>query len=519
MSKTLSNLVIRFAYLIENSKSYHRFRILLVDILENQYSHSKKFFDYFIIFLVLTTVGILVYEVRHPANEALIYYEYFAVFIFILEYIGRFILSFESHKQIIQDYEETQYFNIPFELRHSLISITKAKFAYIFSLSAIIDILAILPAYRPLRILRIFLLFRLFKVLKYSSALHQFVKIFIEKKTEMMMLLWLYLLVVFFAAIVFYIYEGGDANINVHSFADSLYWSFVTVATIGYGDITPRTEAGRLVVLVLIVVGIAVAAFFTAVVTSAMSEKLDVIKKDKVLTSINKAKQYILVCGFGKAGHMLVSNLLKNGHSVIVIDPNPEAFHQAELKNVNIIKDDASDIDLLKKIGLNTNIKSVVVLTEDDTINLSIILAIRSINKNIEIIARCNRFRTKNKLKIAGANDVVMANELLAKVAVGFIKSPIAYEAIDDILTDYKGAVINEVEIFQNSLFVGKNLSSVDFGRYNLTFIGITHNNDKAKFIFNPNKEEILIHAKDFLIVIGYERTIAEFRKYLQRGR
>jgi voltage-gated potassium channel len=348
--------------------------------------------------------------------------------------------------------------------------------------------------------------------------LHQFIKIFIEKKTEMVMLLWLYLLVVFFAAIVFYIYEGGEANQNVNSFADSLYWSFITVATIGYGDITPHTEAGRLVVLVLIVVGIAVAAFFTAVVTSAMGEKLDVIKKDKVLTSINKSKQYVLVCGFGKAGHMLVSNLLKNGHRVIVIDPNPEAFHQAELKNVNIIKDDASDIDLLKKIGLNTNIKSVVVLTEDDTVNLSIILAVRSINKHIEIISKCNRLRTKEKLKIAGANDLVMANGLLAKVAVGFIKSPIAYEAIEDILTDYRGAVINELEIFQNSHFVGKKLSAIDFGRFNLTFIGLTNNQDKMKLIFNPNKEEIEIQAKDFLVVIGYEKTIAEFKKYLQRA-
>lgn len=519
MSKSFSTKIVKFAYFIENSESYHRFRAFLIDILENQYSHYKKYFDYFIIFLVLTTVGILVYEVRHKVDHNLIYYEYFAVGVFILEYIGRFILSFESHKQIIKDYEESQYFNLPFELSSSLKTITKAKLAYIFSFTAIIDILAILPAYRPLRILRIFLLFRLFKVLRYSSALHQFMKIFIEKKTEMMMLLWLYLLVVFFAAIVFYIYEGGDANLNVNSFADSLYWSFITIATIGYGDITPHTEAGRLVVLVLIVVGIAVTAFFTAVVTSAMAEKLDIIKKNKVLTSINKTKKYILVCGFGKSGHMLVSNLLKNGHRVIVIDPNPEAFHQAELKNVNIIKDDASDIDLLKKIGLNTNIKSVVILTEDDTVNLSIILAIRSLNENIQIISKCNRQRTKEKLKIAGANELVMSNELLAKVAVGFIKSPIAYEAIDDILTDYKGAVINELEIFENSLFVGKSLSTINFDKFNLSFIGIAHNDEKMNFIFNPNKEEITIQEKDFLIIIGYEKTIAEFKKYLQRGK
>lgn len=519
MCKTFSRQVVRFAYFIENSNSYHRFRVFLFNLLENEFSGYKKIFDFFIVFLVITTVGILVYEVRHSVHEDLIYYEYFAVVIFILEYLGRFILSFESHKQIIKDYEESQYLNIPFKLTHSLKIITKEKLSYVFSISSIIDILAILPSYRPLRILRIFLLFRLFKILRYSSSLHQFSKIFVEKKTELILLLGLYLLVVFFSAIVFYIYEGGDINQNVNSFADSIYWSFITVATIGYGDITPHSEAGRLVVLVLIVAGIAVAAFFTAIVTSAMSDKLDIIKKTKTITSINKSKNYILVCGFGKAGHVLVENLLKSGHRVLVIDPNPEIFHQAELKSVNIIKDDASDIDLLEKIGLNTNIKSVVILTEDDTINLSIILAVRSLNKHIQIISKCNRQKTKEKLKIAGANELIMSNDLLAKIAVGFIRSPIAYEAIDDILTDYKGAVINEVELFQNSYFIGKSLSEVDFGRFNLTFIGITYNKDKSKFIFNPNKEELILKEKDFLIVIGYEKTIGEFKKYLQRSR
>ncbi len=517
MCRTFSRQIVRFAYFIENSKTYHKFRVFLFNILENEFSRYKKIFDLFIVFLVITTVGILIFEVRHTVPEDLIYYEYFAVTIFILEYIGRFILSFESHKQIIKDYEESQYLNMPFELTHSLKVIVKEKLSYVFSLGSIIDILAILPSYRPLRILRIFLLFRLFKVLKYSSSLHHFVKIFVEKKTELIMLLGLYLLVVFFAAIVFYIYEGGDVNHNVNSFADSVYWSFITVATIGYGDITPHSEAGRLVVLVLIVAGIAVAAFFTAIVTSAMSDKLDIIKKTKTLTNINKSKQYILVCGFGRAGHMLVGNLLKNGHRVLVIDPNPEIFHQAELHSVNIIKDDASDIDLLEKIGLNTNIKSVVILTEDDTINLSIILAVRSLNRDIPIISKCNRQRTKDKLKIAGANDLIMSNDLLAKIAIGFIKSPIAYEAIDDILTDYKGAVINEVEVFQNSHFVGKLLSEVNFEKFNLTFVGIAHNKEKKSFVFNPKREEIIIKQKDFLVVIGYEKTIAEFKKYLQR--
>jgi len=519
MSNKAQNRVVKFAYAIESSRSYHRFRTFLFNILENDFSSHKKYFDYLIIFLVISTVGILIYEVKNEVDESLRYYEYFAICFFILEWLGRFFISFESHKQIIKDYEESQYLNIEFTLSLSLKTIVREKLRYVFSIASIIDLLAILPSYRPLRILRIFLLFRFFKVLRYSTSLHYFIKIFIEKKTELMLLFLLYILIVFFCATVLYVYEGGGLNKNIHSFFDAIYWSFITVATIGYGDITPLSDAGKVATFVLILTGYVVVGFFTAIITSSMFEKLELIKNTKILTGVSKSKRYILVCGFGKTGHILVENLLKNGHNVLIIDKNPVIYHNAEVKNINIIKDDATNIDLLENIGLHTNIHSVVVLTDDDAVNLSIILSIRSINKHLPIIAKCNRFKTKEKLTIAGANQLIFPNGLMAKIALGFIKHPVAYEAIDDILNDTQGAVINELEIYGTSFFVGAKLSQIDFGRFNLTFLGVSYTQEKTDFVFNPNKEEIILKEKIFIVVIGYEKTINEFKKYLQRGR
>jgi len=159
----LANILIKSAYKIESSRCYHRFRKCLYNILINNGSVAKKYFDLTMIFLVLSTVAILVYEVKHTLPEWVNYYEYFAVFIFIIEWIGRFIVSFESHKQIIKDYEEAQFLNLEYKPIESIKTITKEKLKYVFSLASIVDLLAILPSYRPLRVLRIFLLFRLFK--------------------------------------------------------------------------------------------------------------------------------------------------------------------------------------------------------------------------------------------------------------------------------------------------------------------------------------------------------------------
>jgi len=512
----MNNITVNIAYKIEASKLHKSFRNFLYNTLINNSSKYKKLFDLSMIFLVISTVGILIYEVKHTLPAYIDYFEYFAVGIFILEWLGRLTISYESHKQIINDYEESQFLNIKYRLYDSIKIITKKKFEYIFSLSSIIDLLAILPSYRPLRILRIFLLFRLFKVLKYSSSLNIFTRVFIEKKLELTLLLLLYLLVIFFSATIIYIYEGNGLNPKIDTFIDAIYWSFITVSTIGYGDITPLSDAGRAATIILILAGYTVIAFFTSIVTSSIGEKLDSIKQSNTLSNIKKLKNYILVCGYGKTAQVLIDNLKDNNYNFLIIENNQSIIEEHQSAKVNIIKGDATNISLLKKIGINKNISKVIVLTSDDTINLSIILSIRSLNSSIPIICRSNRVKIKDKLLIAGANKLIELNDIASHVALGYLNSPVAYEAIDDILVDYKGAIMSEIEIFDNSNFKNKPLDSIEFENFNINFIGIVHSTNKDDFIFNPNKKTTIIHEKDYLIVIGYEKTINEFKTYIQ---
>jgi len=512
----MTDLLVKTAYRIESSKSYHRFRTFLVNILLNTNTRHKRIFDLFIIFLVISTVGILIYEVKNELPDEVIYYEYFAIFIFICEWIGRVIVSFESHKQILRDYEETQMLNIEYNIWHSLKIITKNKLQYIFSLSSIIDLLAILPSYRPLRILRIFLIFRLFKVLKYTHSLNQFIHVFVEKRYELSLLLVLYLLAIFFSGTILYVYEGNGLNLKVESFFDAMYWSFITVSTIGYGDITPQSDIGKTVTLILILTGYTVIAFFTSIVTSTISEKLDIIKENSALNNASKLDDFILVCGYGKMGQILVDNLRRHHYDVLVIDKDPSATDLAEKNRINVIKDDATSIDLLKKIGINKNVRSVIALSDDDEVNLSIILAVRSISDSINLVSRCNQEKTQRKLKIAGANEVFEIADAASLVGIGYMHKPVAYDAIDDILVDHRGAIINEIEIYETSRFIGKKLSEIDFDKYNITLLGIVENGDTNKFIFNPKRDGYVINAKDYLIVIGYELTIKHFKIYLE---
>ena len=508
----MTNLILKFSYFLESSRRYYATKHFIYQFLEDTHSKKKKYFDFLMIFLVLSTVGILIFEVNHKPIAWLNTYETVAIFIFIFEWLGRFWVISHSHKQIISDYEKSQLRNQPFKIYKSLKIVINTKIKFVFSPMSIIDLLAILPSYRPLRILRILMLFRLFKLLRYANSVKQFSDVFIEKRFEFFTLAILFFMAIAFGSTVIFIYEGAGVNQNINSFFDAVYWSFITISTVGFGDITPVTIEGKIATLFLVVGGLSVIAFFTSIVTTALSTRLVVLKEEKVIGEANALKDFVLICGYGQMGKILAEEFMKIKQQFIVIDYNDEMLEHANAQKILSIKGDATNPEFLSSIGINKGASTIIALTNDDAVNLSIILTARSQNKNINIIARANNSKIKNKLLIAGANEVIAANDIAALVATEYIGQPIAFEAIDDILLNNENAVMDEIEIVSSSKFIGHKLQTINFRDSNLILIGIIDMKNKQRFKFNPKKDQYILKEKDILVVIGYTESITNFR-------
>jgi voltage-gated potassium channel len=508
----VKDFLIKFAYFLKASQNYYKIKHLVFQILEDNNFLAKKYFDFFMIFLVLSTVAILIYEVDHKMLPWLDTYESVAIIIFIVEWLSRLWVSSNSREVIIKDYEKTQLLNQPYDPKKSIIKIINAKLAFIFSPMSIIDLLAILPYYRPLRILRILMLFRLFKILRYTNSIKQFKYVFIEKKFEFITLAIIFSMAVVFGSTVLFIYEGAGINPNIHTYFDAVYWSVITISTVGFGDISPVTVEGRVATLFLVVGGMGVIAFVTSIVTTSLSQKIVVLKEEKVRNEAGSLKDFVIICGFGQMGKVLADEFVKVGQKFIIIDQNEDTFTHSDAKNFIAIKADATDSTILKNSGVNTGATSLLAITNSDATNLAIILTARSINPNIEIIARTNNSNAKEKLLLAGATTVIQENEIIALVSAEYIGQPVAFKAIDDIFLNYEGAVMDEIEILGNSHYIGSYLQELDVDIYNLTLIGIVNYNDRQNLIFNPKQDEYILQAKDILIVIGYKESIIEFK-------
>jgi len=168
------------------------------------------------------------------------------------------------------------FFTIEYLLR---IYVADHKKAFVFSFYGLIDLLSILPFYlsagidlRSIRALRLLRLFRAFKMVRYSKAIRRFHRALLIAKEEIILYLSVTILLLYFTAVGIY-YCEHDAQPEVFSSVfHSLWWSVVTLTTVGYGDIYPITVGGRVFTFFVLLIGLGIVSVPAGLISSALSQ-------------------------------------------------------------------------------------------------------------------------------------------------------------------------------------------------------------------------------------------------------
>lgn len=247
----------------------HNSRRWLYQALEGQKSKNKKwtsFINHFLSILVSVNVIAVIIESEHSIYviyEPLFWgFEVFSVLMFTIEYGLRLWTCVES--------ENGRY-------HHPLFG----RWRYLFSPLAIIDFLAILPFYlsfffgvADLRILRSLRLLRVLKLTRYSHSLELLLAVLRQEAETLISAMFILCFLIILSATGIYLVEGHIQPDKFGSIPRALWWSTVTVATVGYGDVVPITHLGKFFSGLIILTGITVAALPAGILASGIINEL-----------------------------------------------------------------------------------------------------------------------------------------------------------------------------------------------------------------------------------------------------
>jgi voltage-gated potassium channel len=233
------------------------------------------------------------------------------------------------------------------------------------------------------------------------------------------------------------LYDTLDGEI---SFTDIVYFTFVTVTTVGYGDIVPISDRARLIDA-LLVTPIRFFVLFVFLGTAYEFIIKRVIEDYRMNAIQQKLVSHVIVCGFGFSGRVAARELVVKGQpkeGIVVIDTRADRLEAAAEAGYIGLRGDASREVTLREARLETARAALICLSPDNTAALTV-LTVRSLNERIRIIALVQDEENQQLLRRAGADEVVIPAKMAGFLAADAVESRYTTRFVSDVLSSSGG--------------------------------------------------------------------------------
>lgn len=227
----------------------------------------------------------------------------------------------------------------------------------------------------------------------------------------------------------------GFMLIEGYKLTDAFYMTVITISTVGYQEVQPLSEAGRMFTAVYIFFNLGIFAYILSVISTYVfeGEIRQMFTNYRLLRKMKNLKGHVIVCGFGRNGSKACEELLAGKHTVVIIDSNESVIENEVLKSsseVLFIKGDATHDDVLKNAGIE-NARALISTMPKDSDNVFVTLTARQLNPSVNIISRASEETSESKLIRAGANKVVMPDAVGGRHMATLVTKPDVVEFIE----------------------------------------------------------------------------------------
>ena len=282
-----------------------------------------------------------------------------------------------------------------------------------------------------------------------------------------------------------------------YSWFDCFYMTFITVATIGFGEIIDMSsnQPARILTVIIGILGAGNLSMLFSVVTVALLETdlNGTLQRKRMEKTIRKLKGHYILCGFGRVGRNIAHELEATNRHYVAIDEDNLRLQDYKEKNPGLLylHGDASDDDVLVAADLE-DAKGVFAVTGDDSRNLMIVITAKQLKPNVRIVARCMETRNMEKMRKAGADAIVSPDFTGGMRIASAMIRPHVVSFLDEMLKSEKNLRVEEVPVPAG--FIPKPIGSLKLRSTNYVLLAVRERN--GEWQFNP--------VSDFLIKPGF---------------
>ncbi|MBL7740325.1 MAG: NAD-binding protein [Chitinophagaceae bacterium] len=295
---------------------------------------------------------------------------------------------------------------------------------------------------------------------------------------------------------------AGYMIIERYSLIEAFYMTVITVATVGYMEVHPLSETGRIFTVVIILINIIAFSFFLTYITRYLldGELLRQYKRLKMENEIHHLSSHVIVCGFGRNGSECAQVLHENRIPFVVLEEKHDLPPNLPFHVKYFIKGDATKDEILKEAGIE-RARAIICTMPIDADNLFTVITARQLNAGITIISRASQDNSVVKLKVGGANNVIMPDKIGGAHMATLVMNPDVLEMLSLMTTR------NTPEFKVSEIMATRTVSLGELELWKssgCTLLGVKSNNS---YKLNPAPDYYL-KPGERLIVMGSEEQI-----------
>ena len=301
----------------------------------------------------------------------------------------------------------------------------------------------------------------------------------------------------------------GFKIISGFSWIDSIYMTIITITTVGFGEVQPLDSQSKLFTVGLILTSAVTVGYALKVITEYLISKNDIneLKQKKMQKTIDNLSGHIIICGYGRNGKQAAKKLKAHKRNFVVIEKSEQIIQKIKGDNLNCIFGDANEDNILINAGID-RASCLISALPNDSETVFVVLSARQINPNIRIISRASDETSYSKLKLAGANNVILPDQIGGNHMASLVVVPDLLEFVDN-LSIIGNQNINIEEIPVEKLYDVSNVKTIlelDLRKKTGCNV-IGYKDSNGEYHINPDANQKLIPGSK-IIVLGKSKQI-----------